>query len=276
MNTRTTSGRRRRAASPGAGWLAAAATAAALGAAQPAGAATLFTASSTSAGSFGVHEPIGHSFSFGYYDIQISGGCLDCITASAADGSPLGVFGFSTVSGPFNYITNPTGTTQSALPAGGGQYSEHLEGYGTFDITPPYTHPGPVLLGGGSNYFGVTIYATPGSNTATFEFDLDQYATSGALSLPAKPLYLDVTGTTSSPVTLASLTASGPPIYAFAPITIDFNVRLTDTPYSPVAGPPPGVPEPRTWSMMLVGFAAAGAMVRARRRSLALGSRTIA
>lgn len=273
MTKQTTFRPRPRAVSRRAAWFAAAATAVALGAASPAGSTTLFTASATSAGSFRVNEPVGHSFGFGYYDIQISGQCLDCITATAADGSSLGVFGFSTVSGPFNYITNPPGTTQSALPAGGGQYSEHLEGYGTFVITPPATHPGPILLGGGSNYFGVTIYATPGSNTATFEFDLDQFANSGVLSLPAKPLYLDVTGTTSSPVTLASLTASGPPIYAFAPITLDFTARLTDTPYSPIAGPPPGVPEPMTWSMMLVGFAAAGAMVR-RRRNLPLGSRT--
>jgi hypothetical protein len=260
MNRRQTTGKATRNLSRG---VLLGAAAGAMLVALPAGAATLFTASA-SGGSFTLSEPIGHGFSFGYYGVQIHGACFACVAASAPDGSSLGTFGFSTVSGPFGYITNPSGTTQSALPAGGGQYSEHFEGYGTFDITP--TTNGPVLLGGASNYFGVTVFAAPGSSTAIFEFDLDQYATSDLVSLPSKPLYLDVTGTTAAPVTLGALEDGNPPILAFnAPLTVDFDVKLTDTPYSPVAGPS-GAPEPKTWAMMMLGLAAVGTVIRSRRR----------
>jgi hypothetical protein len=228
-------------------------------AAQPAAASTLFNAD-VGAGAFTLTETLGHDFSFGYYYVQIHGQCFACVTATAPDGSSLGTFSFQTISGPFGYIANLP-DAKTAMPAGGGYYSEHFDGYGTFDIDPPFN--GPSLLNGGSNYFGVTVFAKPGSSMATFEFDLDQYATSDLIKLPNKPLYLDITGKTTSPITLASLTGDMNPIYAFAgPITVDFSIKLTDTPFSPGTGA--ALPEPGTWALMLAGFGALGGALRRR------------
>ena len=119
--------------------------------------ATVYFSGDAGTGSFQMSDALFRAFSFGFYDVQVHGGCFDCITAVDGAGNPIaGTFGFSTVSGPFGYLTNPpSGTTQSALPGFGGAY-EHFDGYGTFDIAPPFS--GPALLGGSSNYFGFSLF----------------------------------------------------------------------------------------------------------------------
>jgi hypothetical protein len=231
---------------------AAAAIAVAAAISSPANAAPLFTASSTSAATVTVTNIVSSGFSFGYYYVQVFGGCGTCIMASAPGGAPLGTFGFSVGSGSFNYLAASLANTDSALPYGSGVYREHFDGYGT--VSMPGALPSDAsLLGGANNFLGFSLYATPGSNSATIEFDLDQYATSGVVSLPSTTLYLDITGTTTGAVALSALTSV---FNTFAvPLTIDFTVTLSDTPFSPSAAGPSNVPEPWTWTVMLAGLA---------------------
>ena len=265
----------------GAARLAAMAIALSLGAVATAQAADLMDGISTSAGQVSMVDLANFGgFTFGYYHVQVTGGCA-CMTFSVAGGAPTTGGVFSVASSPFNYITNPPitndpiGNNQPAIPYGSaapGVYYEHFGGFGTVllgtSVYTPYD-----LLGGGSNFEGFSVYATPGGNTATFEFDLDQYASSSVLNLGSGPLYLDITGTTTSPVGLTDLTPGQHPDYlTFTdPLSVDFTLTLRDTPFSPVpadGGPGPGlpgVPEPMTWALMLTGFGGVGLMLRRRR-----------
>ena len=224
--------------------------------AGPADAAVLFSATETAPGPITQTATLGMTFWFGYFDTQIHGQCAGCLAAQSSNGSSLGNYDFSVISGPFNYLIDSGTDTQSAI-ASGGSYFEHLGGYGTFSISGTGL---PTLLGGGSNFFGVSIWAAPGGNSATMEFDLDNFATSQVVTLPNEPLYLDVTGTTASPVTLTDLTpGQTPDFWAFTdPLTIDYTLTLSDTPFSPTSGSgtPPGsdVPEPWSWTVMLAGL----------------------
>ncbi len=56
----------------------------------------------------------------------------------------------------------------------------------------------------------------------------------------------------------------GPPVSFVA----RFTVRHDDI--GPPPPPPPGVPEPASWALMILGFGGVGAMLRSRRRSLAV------
>jgi hypothetical protein len=108
----------------------------------------------------------------------------------------------------------------------------------------------------------------PGTNTIDIEFDLDQFATSGLVSLPANtPLYLDIVATTSAPVSVSDLTPGGPHhYYSFTtPITFDYTTTLTDTPLSQTLGQAGGVPEPASWALLLLGFGGIGAQLRRRK-----------
>ncbi|MDB5428378.1 MAG: hypothetical protein JWR43_2353 [Phenylobacterium sp.] len=261
--------------------LAAAAAAAAIALGPPglAEATTYFTGTASAGSTFSLNDQLFNGFSFNYYGVVFRGGCSSCITATAADGSALGTFNFAIGGSPWSYLQDPLiypqTTTQGVAP--GGSY-EHFEGYGNVDILAAPYGVGPSLLGGGGNFDAFSIYATPGSSTATIEFDLDQYATSGLITLPSVPLYLQITASTASPVTLTNLTPDrAVPVYSFTtPMVFDFTVALSDTRFSPSGGGSlpggdgggGGIPEPATWTMLLAGFAATGAALRRRRRSL--------
>lgn len=255
--------------------LAAAAAAIALGLPGLASASIYFTGTASSGSTFALSDVLFEGFSFNFYDVRFSGGCSSCISATAANGSSLGTFNFSVGGSPWSYLQDPLvypqTTTQGVAP--GGSY-EHFEGYGNVDITgAPFGNP-PNLLGGGGNFDAFSIYASPGSSTATIEFDLDQYATSDLIALPSVPLYLQITASTASPVTLTNLTPGRVvPVYSFTtPMVFDFTVTLADTRFSPTTGgglpSGGGVPEPATWTMLIAGFAATGAALRRRRRRL--------
>jgi len=244
---------------------------------SPAQAAVIFTATATTPATVTLSDQIrGPSFFFGLYAVQVFGGCSQCLPATTPGGESLGTFGLSIVSGSFNYLsTNPADGTQSAIPAAGGYY-EHFAGYGDVIIAPLFN--GPSLLKGANNFFGFSVYAAPGSNTATFEFDLDSFADSDLLDLPSKPLYLDVTGTTASPVSITDLTPGANPDYLTftAPLTIDFTVTLSDTPFVPDSVTPPtsDVPEPWSWTILAAGLV--GLLGLRRRGSRGMSVRHVA
>ena len=162
--------------------LAAAASALAIAVAAPAAATTTYFSGDAGSNSFTISDALFTAFNFGFYDVQVHGGCAQCVNAVDSAGNPLGTFGFSVVSGPFNYLTNPpSGTTQSAVPGYGGYY-EHMDGYGTVLMQPLFN--GPALLTGGNDFLGLSIFGTPGASTATVEFDLNNSASSGVVNLP--------------------------------------------------------------------------------------------
>jgi len=235
---------------------------------SPAQAAVIFTATATAPASVTLSDQIrGPSFFFGIYAVQVFGGCTQCLPATTPAGQSLGTFGLSVVSAPFNYLsTSPADGTQSAIPSAGGYY-EHFAGYGDVTLAPLLN--GPALLKGANNFFGFSIYAATGSNSATFEFDLNNFASSDILDLPSVPLYLDITGTTATPVAITDLTPGANPDYLTftAPLTVDFTVTLSDTPFTPSSVTPPtnGVPEPWTWTIMLAGLSGMTGLRRAKR-----------
>lgn len=265
--------------------LAAAAMAVALGAATAAQATDFFTATGVPPGAVSI-VPIGSlgGFTFGFYHVQVGGGCGGCLTETTP-GAAAGTFSFGLVSAPFNFITDPpissdpAENNHSAVPVGSsapGVYVEHFGGFGDVNIGSGGSEASSDLLGGANNFEGFSIYAAPGSSSATYEFDLDGFATSSLLTLPSGPLYLDITGTTASPVALTDLTpGQSPDFLTFTePMKVDFTLTLTDTPFSPgaaIGGGPgpgpglPGVPEPASWVLMLAGFGATGLMLRRRR-----------
>lgn len=249
-----------------------AAVAIALGAPGAADATTYFNATSSPGSSFTLSDVLFLGFSNNFYDVRFSGGCTGCITASSPGGAPLGVFNFSVGGLPWSYLMDPLvypqTTTQGAIPGYGGYY-EHFEGYGSVGLS---ANGSPSLLSSDFNAF--SLYA--GANSTIVEFDLDpQYTSSGLVTLPNIPLYLQITAATTSPITLTNLTPGRVnPVYTLTtPITFDYTLTLTDTPYSASysaggTGGVVGVPEPGAWAMMILGFGGLGVMLR-RRRALA-------
>lgn len=249
--------------------LAATSLAVALGAPRAAEATTYFNGSASPGSSFTLSDVLFLGFSNNFYDVRFNGGCGACITAASPGGSPLGVFNFSVGGLPWSYLMDPLiypqTTTQGAIPGYGGYY-EHFEGYGDVNMTSGSSAPNLLV----SDFNAFSLYA--GGSSSIVEFDLDpQYTSSGLLTLPNIPLYLQVTAATTSPVTLTNLTPGRVnPVYTLTtPITFDFTLTLTDTPYSASysagsGGGGPGVPEPSTWALMLVGCTALGVALRRR------------
>lgn len=267
LPTRTRRSRQRLAATAGV-------IAAALTFAGAAHAMTYFTATSSPGTSFTLSNLLFNSFSFGFYDVRFAGQCSSCISATGANNAALGTFNFALQGLPWSYIQDPVlYPNATTRPYSGG--SERYEGFGEVDFSG--VAGGPSLLSSG--IFDVaTIFATPGASSATVQFELDpQYFQSGVLNLPQTPLYLQITGSTATPVSLVDLTPNLPtPTWTYnTPMTFDFSVVLTDTPFTPGGGGS-GVrgaaPEPAAWALMLVGFAGMGAVLRRRRRTLAVAS----
>ncbi len=242
-----------------------------LGAVVPSQAEVLFTATQVAPGSVTMTDQnlSGPTFGFfsGTYDLQITARCGGCLAATAPDGSSLGTFDMQIASGPFNFLSKvPSDGTQSAIPVGGTDFV-HFGGFGTV-LIPNSINFNNFLIGGGSNFEGFSVYGTPGSSTATIELDLDSFVTSNLLTLPKEPLYLYITGPTATALSLVDLTLGQTPDFQtfLTPLTVDFTVTLSDTPFSPsdTTTTTTSVPEPWTWTLMLAGLLGLAALTRRR------------
>ena len=63
-------------------------------------------------------------------------------------------------------------------------------------------------------------------------------------------LYLDIAGTTSSPITLTTVPLS-PAVILIDPFTLDWTATLSDTRFG---GTSSSVPEPSTYALLLIGL----------------------
>ena len=113
-----------------------------------------------------------------------------------------------------------------------------------------------------ANISGMTIYAVPGRSSAVIELNYTS-ASSNLLSVPpAASGYIDMTGSTSGPVTLVMNSANT--YQEFSPFTLDWSGKVTSTPYSVSS-----VPEPGEWALMLGGLGLLGFIARRKTRNSA-------
>jgi hypothetical protein len=237
---------------------------AAVAAANPAAATTYFTGSGDSSFVFGAWNLSTGTFGFvyQYYDADTACGST-CMAVTTADGTSLGT---SSLGIGGNYYFSNVGNGEPATLIAPSVYVEKLVpfGGGTGSVGLDLAS-GATLLN--ASVTGYSVYATPTMSDPVIEFDLTK-PTSQVLGTLASTLYLDVTGTTTAPVTLSPFSGnpSGQNINGF---TIDWTATLSDTPYSPTSGSPPpivpDVPEPSTYGLLLAGLGVLGWAVRRRR-----------
>jgi hypothetical protein len=103
------------------------------------------------------------------------------------------------------------------------------------------------------------IFANPGSNAATFQFNLS-CTTNNGISLGSCLLasgdYLILSGTTTSPVGTANISSIGTYL-AYSPMTLDWSARESTTAYTPTS-----VPLPASVWLLLSGVGLLGLVMR--------------
>jgi hypothetical protein len=112
-----------------------------------------------------------------------------------------------------------------------------------------FSYSGPVLFNGSPDFFSFTFYDTAFSGGIQI----------GPLGVLGPQLY---SGTTADPTFLLGT-------YALGGYTQEESYMLT------ISDTAPGVPEPATWAMMLIGFGAIGFGMRAQRARPKLAHATL-
>ncbi len=141
---------------------------------------------------------------------------------------------------------------------------------------------GPILSGGGTNYF--TIIPTLTQTSSLLGGGLALYTLSGLISFDVELQANAFPGGGAPPEDPAQVPPPPPPnrAYAYFDPAISFNPAFIAA-YNPggqliqlspgvsnASGPLPGVPEPTTWALLVGGFGLTGALTRRRRtRSVA-------
>jgi hypothetical protein len=183
-----------------------------------------------------------------YFDVGASCSGGYCVAASTPGGTPLGNFGL--LIGP-NYFVSNTGYGELVTLIGTGLYYEELVGFpdgaeGTVSM-PNTTAGGLTLLQG--NVTGIGIYATPGTTSAAFQFDIIN-ATSQVISGLPSTVYLDIYGTATTVISTSTFNGSDT---VFNPFDLDWTATLSDT--SLLSSPASSVPEPSTLFLVAAGAA---------------------
>ena len=185
--------------------------------------------------------------------------CLACVTAtSSLSGSLSGYIGTYNL-GISAFGGGPVDQATPIAP-GSSIYSQQFSfggGGGFFSMTSGVD----TLLYGKFNKF--SIYAKPGSNSATFQFDLYNLSSNEISPLPAN-LYFIVTGTTTYPVSTSTISIPVPPysLTDFNTIGIDWTGKVSTTPYSVSS-----VPEPGEWALLMSGLGLMGFVATRRSKS---------
>lgn len=186
---------------------------------------------------------------FGFFDdySDANTSCPSCFSASTPGGTPLGNFGLA-IGG--NYFVSNTGDGLTAMLVAPSLYYELLVpfGGGLGSIVMSNANlAGPYLLKG--SLTGIGIYGTVTSSSATIEYDVTN-ATSQVIGGLPSTLYLDVSGTTNVPISIATY-ATNPQATMINPFNLDWTATLSDT--SLLNTPTSSAPEPSTLLLILGG-----------------------
>lgn len=183
---------------------------------------------------------------------EVYANCTACVIATSTTGNIVKNVGTSNL----NVVTTSGVPVNQAAPAlpGSSVYSQQFIFGGSLALTD----------GNGNNFLsanfnGLSIYAQPGSSSATVQFDLIS-ASSNVFSLPASPYFI-VTGTTTGPVPISTKSIPVAP-YSwtnFDSMTIDWTAKVSSTPYAVDA-----VPEPSEWALFASGLGLVGFIAKRR------------
>jgi len=157
------------------------------------------------------------------------GSCSGCATSTAVTGS----FDVSIISSPSGLWTPVSGNTETVSGLGG---------------TVLVSNGSGTLLSG--TFASLNINAVPLSSSATIQLNLSSASSTLLGTLPAGPLYLDISGTTLSPVTVNSGNGT------FDSIALDWSATLNTVPQIQA------VPLPAAIWLLLSGLSGLGALTR--------------
>jgi len=174
---------------------------------------------------------------------SISAGCTACVAVTSPPQLAVGTYGFTLSA------TGGSAGPVSAVPGVPGLDVEAYDISGTLAVSGAANPVSATLT-------GASIFAEPGSSSATLELNLGTASSEGQ-TLPVN-LYLWFSGVTSAPVTLNSDSS-------FDSMTLDWTGTLSSTPYAPLVP----VPVPGSFALLLSGLLLAWALGAWARRSAA-------
>ena len=211
---------------------------AALGLSSASAGSIYFTANGTGTLVYAPWNIPGGIFGFVYEYLDITVSCPGglCVAASSPAAAPLGNYGF-TIGG--NYYLSNVGNGEPATLVGTSLYYQLLVpfGGGTGSVSMLNINQGYLLQG---QVTGLGIYTTVTTNTATVEVDITNATSQVIAGLPST-LYLDITGTTNVPTSLAHFTGN-PSGNVISPFDLDWTATLSNTSFlnsSPATAPEP-------------------------------------
>lgn len=180
---------------------------------------------------------------------------LSCLPNAAANAATIATFSFTQAGwadGAYSLSGSFTGTVDS-------------NGYITKDTLTGFQ---ATLVGGLPNTYGLEIFT--GFPTSLFSFDTFTPIDSGSLAIysPAGGVYALCVG---APAAFGLCGAEfGPSVRGklggYSTLQAPVVTLVSITTDAPPPGATPGVPEPATWAMMVLGFGALGQALRGRRK----------
>jgi hypothetical protein len=162
-------------------------------------------------------------FFYDYFDVNAACTGGYCVAASTPGGTPLGNFGLTIAP---NYYLSNVGNGELVTLVDTSVYYEQLVAYPSGNGTISMFNEslaGPNLLQG--NITSIGIYATTGTTSAAFQFDITN-ATSQVISGLPSTVYLDIYGTAATDIATSTYNGSDT---VFNPFDLDWTATLTDT-----------------------------------------------
>ena len=196
------------------------------------------------------------------YDTDFAGGVGPEWTVSAGfnNGAP-GILGQLSSVGAASATLSQTSVGASTSPLNG-TLTFDLLGFLTIDGVNCCTDTFNLIINGSTRYQASFALGGSGAEQVHFNPDGATYTSSGSIRSISIP-FTAVAGLNTFQFLYPALQGSGDE--AFGLDNVEFSAEVT-----PPITPGPGIPEPATWAMMILGFGGVGTILRGRRRGLAL------